>query len=819
MMKRRFSAFGVVCAVAVLVACVDWVNPTPNKEFVRISGERHTITRPATIIEQEPTELIVSEDAMSFAGEDKEIVLDAEEGDDSGSDASEVKKATTFFGCLVALVLGTIMFDFVKESIIEYVEESQLAPVVDAMFGELTVLGFIGLVSFVLEKLHAFQWISEQVYSQEIADASGAEKEELTKAVPEIFENLHMTLFLVMVIFIFEVLLTIYFAKMIQDSWMETETVCHEPEQLKAVLNAWHARDHTITEDAAEHMKSAGLVSDNLDFMMDYLALRVEFIDPRESERQHLGNDFDFADYMGHVMGIVLSGIVNVSVYEWLALLGIFTGFYFLFIATQCHLHMLGILMIVFVYTLALMVLALDRKLTWVMKQLTSRPKARNYLSNQLAIMEAAIAKNQAAHTKKTTRKPSIVAAEESEAVKEAAEIDAEIVKEEEVIVEEEEEIVKEEEAVAEPTPEEEAVAQEEVAEEVAEEAVAVAEAEAEAAQKGTADAETPLLAGSVPQLPLYLKQEPLTKRNCVAECFLGQLPNKHEQLFWFDRKGPQYNRMFIQVVLVLMAIYIPIEGTYIYTAATDMDVWFFIIYIVVTIIPILFIFYETMQVLSMQLLVCNVEMMRRRELIQKCKMSQRTKKVVRILQIINRLRQKADVVRAAKEAADEDPEAQKKDEEIDTKRRMELEDIFDYFDADCNGNLDCDELAKFLATLGQPGNVMELAETLIETLDKDKNGTVEKDEFVAWMIKSEQHSMEKENISEIASKMFALFDRDGDGFMTQDEFALKMNQFGIKLSDEELALLMRELDEDGTGRIEEDDFKAMLERHTFEAE
>merc|ERR1712159_674755 len=106
---------------------------------------------------------------------------------------------------------------------------------------------------------------------------------------------------------------------------------------------------------------------------------------------------------MGHVMGIVLSGIVNVSVYEWLALLGVFTGFYIFFVATSCHMSTLGIIMIVFVYTLALMVLALDRKLTWVMKQLTSRPKARNYLAKQLAIMEAAIAKNQQAHNRRAT--------------------------------------------------------------------------------------------------------------------------------------------------------------------------------------------------------------------------------------------------------------------------------------------------------------------------------------------------------------------------------------------------------------------------------
>lgn len=792
-MERRFIAFGALCAVAVLVACAGWVQPEPNNAVVRISKDGHIAPRATTIIEQDEPELLEEE----YQQEDEDMILDAEDtsidsdasvGTGEDSVTTTIKQATTFFGCLVALVMATIGFDFVKESIIEYVEESQLAPVVDAMFGELTVLGFIGLVSFMLGKLKVFTWISEKVYSSEIAKATGEEKLELEKEVPEIFENLHMMLFMVMCIFILEVLLTIYYAKMIQSQWEQAEGVCHDPEKLAAVMDGWHPRDHTITEKATEAMQKAGLDPDDLDFMMDYLSLRVEFIDPRESERQHLGAEFDFADYMGHVMGIVLSGIVNVSVYEWLALLGVFTGFYIFFVVTSCHMTTLGIIMIVFVYTLALMVLALDRKLTWVMKQLTSRPKARNYLAKQLAIMEAAIAKNQQAHNRRAT--PRTPPADET-------------TKDETAKPEGDESAIE----VEEPAPEPEAAEEE-------------APAEVEAPAEKLASEETPLVVKdlAVVTLPAYLEQDPITQRGGCSKFFLGMLPNKHEQLFWFDRKGPQYNRMFIQVVLVLMAIYIPIEGGYIYAAASKLDIPIFIGYLVVTILPILFVFYETMQVLSLQLLVCNVEMMRRRELIQKCKMSQRTKKVVRILQIINRLRQKAEVMRAATEAASEDPESPEK-EEIDPKRRLELEEIFDFFDADSNGTLDVEELSKFLTTLGQPGNIMDLANTLVNTLDKDGNGTVEKDEFVAWMIKSEQHSMEKEEISEIAAKMFALFDRDGDGYMTQDEFAVKMESFGIKLTDEELALLMRELDEDGTGRIEEDDFKVMLERHDFEAD
>lgn len=790
-----------LAAIASIMSCFGGTYPKPH-EVVRMSAEGHTtspittISPSATIPEQEPLELMdsrLTEDALASLDEKQ-------------------KQATTFFACLVFLVMGTIFFDYVKESIVEYVEESQLAPVVDAMFGELTVLGFIGLVSFVLEKLHVFTYISEQVFDQEIVDEGTNIKgqEEWQKKVPEIFESLHMLLFLVMVIFIFEVMLTIYYAKRIQDKWIVTEKICSQPTQLAAVMQGWHPRDHTVTKDAVEAMKSADLDPSQLDFMMDYLSLRVEFISPRENDRLRLGSDFDFSDYMGHVMGIVLSGIVNVSVIEWLALLAVFTGFYFALLILHSDQNLLAIVLAIFVYSIAFMLFSLDRKLRSVMKQLTCRPKARDYLSKQLKAMEDAMEKNRLAHLQKTPRDGSAVDEDEFKKDEQAVEV----APEEEAAADEEP-----------PKEEEEANAGEEAPAEA--EAEVEAEAEAEAAtEKAAPDESTPLVAENE-WVPLYLKQEPVTQRTCFAEMILGQLPNKHEQLFWFDRMGPRYNRTFIQVVLVLMAIYIPIQFHYVTTFGLEttlassnpnhMDIIFYVLYLFVTLLPIGFIYYEIMEVLSVQFLVCNVEMMRRRELIQKCKMSQRTAKVVRILQIINSLRQKAEVMRAASEAASSkaDPEAQQA--EMDPKRRKELEDIFDYFDADGNGALDASELSMFLGSLGQPGNLLELADSLVDALDNDGNGTVEKDEFVLWMIKSEQHSTVQEKIPEIAHKMFKLFDQDGDGFMTQDEFAAKMSAFGIKLTEEELALLMRELDEDGTGRIDENDFRLMLERHDFD--
>jgi len=87
-----------------------------------------------------------------------------------------------------------------------------LCPKVSALFSELTVLGFIGLVAFALVKFGALEDIGEAIGEEEL---------------PELFETLHMALFATMVIFIIEVVLIIFAAQQKERFW----TVCEETVQ------------------------------------------------------------------------------------------------------------------------------------------------------------------------------------------------------------------------------------------------------------------------------------------------------------------------------------------------------------------------------------------------------------------------------------------------------------------------------------------------------------------------------------------------------------------------------------------------------------
>ena len=54
----------------------------------------------------------------------------------------------------------------------------------------------------------------------------------------------------------------------------------------------------------------------------------------------------------------------------------------------------------------------------------------------------------------------------------------------------------------------------------------------------------------------------------------------------------------------------------------------------------------------------------------------------------------------------------------------------------------------------------------------------------------------------------------DGDGVITVQEFKDGLNRFNAGLSDEEVAMLLQELDEDCSGTIDKKEFTEMLEKY-----
>ena len=126
------------------------------------------------------------------------------------------------------------------------------------------------------------------------------------------------------------------------------------------------------------------------------------------------------------------------------------------------------------------------------------------------------------------------------------------------------------------------------------------------------------------------------------------------------------------------------------------------------------------------------------------------------------------------------------------------LWEAFTVFDADGSGAISPEELGQVMRSLGQ-NPTSEQLRTMIKEVDVDLSGTIDFEEFKALMVA--QHG-------DRASRLklaFSVFDEDGNGEITANEMTDVMGQFG--LTKEELAEMLKEVDEDGDGAIEFEEF------------
>eukprot|EP00978_Attheya_sp_CCMP212_P029010 scaffold101679_cov64-Attheya_sp.AAC.1 len=81
------------------------------------------------------------------------------------SEEDKVSQALVLMVVLV-LILLTIAFERIKESIEESVDRSML-PIIESLFGEMTVLGFLSVFTLVVTKAGVFETISVHFFGEE----------------------------------------------------------------------------------------------------------------------------------------------------------------------------------------------------------------------------------------------------------------------------------------------------------------------------------------------------------------------------------------------------------------------------------------------------------------------------------------------------------------------------------------------------------------------------------------------------------------------------------------------------------------------------
>ncbi|XP_076110387.1 neo-calmodulin-like isoform X1 [Mytilus galloprovincialis] len=149
----------------------------------------------------------------------------------------------------------------------------------------------------------------------------------------------------------------------------------------------------------------------------------------------------------------------------------------------------------------------------------------------------------------------------------------------------------------------------------------------------------------------------------------------------------------------------------------------------------------------------------------------------------------------------------------VRTRRKTlpELREAFRLFDKDGDGSISTDELGTVMRNLGQFPSSDEISQ-MIKEIDIDGDGTFSFEEFVQVMANmggiSEQSEEDEE---EELRQAFRVFDKSGCGYITASDLRAVLQCIGEDLTEDEIDEMIAEVDIDGDGRIDFDEFIACM--------
>ncbi|KAK3231901.1 hypothetical protein Dsin_003782 [Dipteronia sinensis] len=136
------------------------------------------------------------------------------------------------------------------------------------------------------------------------------------------------------------------------------------------------------------------------------------------------------------------------------------------------------------------------------------------------------------------------------------------------------------------------------------------------------------------------------------------------------------------------------------------------------------------------------------------------------------------------------------------------LKQMFNNMDTDGSGTITYEELKNGLSRLGSKLSEAEIKQ-LMDAADVDKNGSIDYTEFITATM--HRHKLEKE---EHLYKAFRYFDSDNSGFITREELRQTMTQYGMG-DEATIDEIIEDVDTDKDGRINYDEFAAMMRKGT----
>ncbi|GMJ15519.1 calcium-dependent protein kinase 17 [Hibiscus trionum] len=134
------------------------------------------------------------------------------------------------------------------------------------------------------------------------------------------------------------------------------------------------------------------------------------------------------------------------------------------------------------------------------------------------------------------------------------------------------------------------------------------------------------------------------------------------------------------------------------------------------------------------------------------------------------------------------------------------LKEMFKGMDTDNSGTITLEELKQGLAKKGTKLSEYEVKQ-LMEAADADGNGTIDYEEFITATM--HMNRMDRE---EHLYHAFQHFDKDNSGYITTEELEQALREYGIN-DCKDIKEILSEVDADHDGRINYDEFVAMMRK------